>query len=97
MTFASPALTHLALHVRDVEACIEFYRDYCGMQIIHERPDKSGRIVWLSEPGKEREFIFVILPGGPGRDQSERDFSHFGFALDSRDAVDALAARADAA
>jgi len=39
----------------------------------------------------------VLLPGGPGRDQAERDYSHFGFALDSREAVDAIAARAEKA
>ncbi|MDA0261958.1 MAG: VOC family protein, partial [Proteobacteria bacterium] len=35
--------------------------------------------------------------GGPGRNQGEGDFSHFGFALESRQAVDAAAARADQA
>lgn len=98
---SAPALTHIALHVRDVEACVAFYRDYCGMGVVHERPDKNadegGRIVWMAEPGRDREFIFVVLPGGPGRDQGERDFSHFGFALESRAAVDDLAARAQTA
>jgi len=36
----------------------------------------------------------VLLPGGPGRDQAGSDFSHLGFALESRAAVDALAERA---
>ncbi|MFQ5775905.1 MAG: VOC family protein [Kiloniellaceae bacterium] len=90
----TPTFTHLALHVRDLDACIAFYRDFCAMTVVHEREDGGTRVVWLAEPGREREFIFVLLPGGPGRDQAERDFSHFGFALDSRAAVDALAARA---
>ncbi len=98
---AAPTLTHLALHVRDLEACVAFYRDFCAMTVVHERDAKSdgggGQVVWLAEPGREREFIFVLLAGGPGRDQGERDFSHFGFALDSRAAVDALADRAAAA
>lgn len=64
----TPTFTHLALHVRDLEACIAFYRDYCAMEIVHERHDGGTRIVWLAEPGREREFIFVLLPGGPGRD-----------------------------
>ena len=94
-----PVMTHLALQVRDLEACIAFYRDYCGMEVVHERavPDTGERIVWLAEPGRGKEFIFVLLPGGPGRDQGARDFSHFGFALDSKAAVDAIAARAEAA
>jgi len=90
-------MTHLALHVRDVEACIAFYARHCHMRIIHERPKKSAgrpsRIVWMAEPGREREFIFVLLPGGPGRSQAETDFSHLGFALESRAAVDAAADR----
>lgn len=93
----TPNLTHLALHVRDLEACVAFYRDYCAMVSVHERGQGPERIVWLAEPGREQEFIFVLLPGGPGRDQAEGDFSHFGFALESKAAVDRLAARAEAA
>ena len=90
----TPALTHLALHVRDLEACVAFYRDFCAMRIVHERDDGAGgRVVWLAEPRREREFIFVLLAGGPGRDQGDRDYSHFGFALASRTAVDAIAER----
>jgi len=89
------SLTHLALHVRDLEACVAFYRSYCGMRVTHDRAadDAGNRIVWMAEPGREQEFVFVLLPGGPGRGQSERDFSHFGFALESRAAVDAVAER----
>lgn len=91
-----PTLTHLALHVADLDACIAFYRDYCGMALCHDRIDEGKRVVWLAEPGHEHEFIIVLIPGGPGRDQSTEDFSHFGFALPDRDAVDAIAERARA-
>jgi catechol 2,3-dioxygenase-like lactoylglutathione lyase family enzyme len=88
----SAHLTHIALHVKDLERCVEFYREYCGLNIVRERHDGAGkRIVWLAEPGRESEFIFVLLPGGPGRRPVERDFSHFGFALGSRQAVDVMA------
>jgi catechol 2,3-dioxygenase-like lactoylglutathione lyase family enzyme len=93
----TPAFTHLALHVRDLEACIAFYRDFCGLRLVHQREDAGSRVVWLAEPGREKDFIIVLLPGGPGRDQQEGDFSHLGFALDSRDAVDAIAARGQVA
>ncbi len=94
----TPTLTHLALHVRDLEACVAFYRDFCGMSCVHERADAAGgRVVWLAEPGRETEFILVVLAGGPGRDQGEQDYSHFGFALASRAAVDAIAEKARAA
>ncbi len=92
-----PTLTHLALHVPDLDACIAFYTRFCGMRVFHERPGKGSRIVWMAEPGKEREFIFVIMPGGMDRSLAENDYSHFGFAMASREEVDAIAelARAD--
>ncbi|MCR9140863.1 MAG: VOC family protein [bacterium] len=98
-----PTLTHIALHVADLESCIEFYRSYCGMQIIHERspekssadsPDAGKRIVWMAEAGRERELIFVLMPGGRPQTPAPRDYGHIGFALESRAAVDRIAERA---
>jgi catechol 2,3-dioxygenase-like lactoylglutathione lyase family enzyme len=86
-----PTLTHLALHVPDLDACIGFYERFCGMHVFHERAGKGSRIVWMAEPGKEREFIFVIMPGGQDRALASNDYSHFGFAMSSRSEVDAIA------
>ena len=91
-----PSLTHLALHVRDLDACIRFYESYGEMRVVHDRVAGGHRVVWLAEEGREKEFILVVLPGGPGRNQAEKDFSHLGFALESRDAVDTIAERARA-
>ncbi|WP_017938988.1 VOC family protein [Zestomonas thermotolerans] len=90
-----PTLTHLALHVPDLEACVDFYRRYCNLRVIHERPGKGSRIVWMAEPGKEHQFILVIMPGGEPRRLAPDDYSHFGFAVESREQVDAIAARAE--
>lgn len=98
----TPRLTHLALHVRDLDATAAFYQDYCSMRPIHERKgghernDGGTRVLWLAEPGRDKDFIIVMMPGGPGRDQADRDYSHLGFACESREAVDAIAARAEA-
>ena len=89
-----PTMTHIALHVKDLDACLQFYQTFCQMKITHERSSRGHRIVWLAEEGRESEFIFVLLPGGPGRQQAAADFSHFGFALASRAAVDAIAEQA---
>lgn len=94
-----PNLTHIALHVADLNACIDFYREYCAMRIIHERPaasesDPDRRIVWMAEAGREREMIFVLMPGGQAREQDRGDYAHIGFALESREAVDRVATRA---
>ncbi len=92
----NPCLTHFAYHVRDLEASIAFYERFCGLRKVHERSGSGPeeRVVWLAEPGREREFIFVFLSGGPERHRSERDFSHLGFALESKEAVDRIAALA---
>jgi len=52
------------------------------------------RIVWMAESGKEQDFILVMLPGGPGKQQQANDFSHLGFAMTSKQAVDDIALRA---
>jgi catechol 2,3-dioxygenase-like lactoylglutathione lyase family enzyme len=91
------SLTHIAMHVQDSAACIDFYNGYAGMNVVHERPHSNGKVTWMAERGREKDFILVLLPGGPGKEQNEHDFSHLGFAMASRDAVDAIADRARAA
>jgi len=92
-------LTHIALHVNDIDACEAFYTDFCGLRAVHGRrdPETGARVVWLAEHGREQDFIYVLISGGPGRDQAEKDYSHAGFALESRGDVNAVAARAKAA
>ncbi|MFQ5971257.1 MAG: VOC family protein [Alphaproteobacteria bacterium] len=86
-----PVLTHLALQVRDLRACVAFYRDYCGLEVVRER---EGGVTWLAEPGRGHEFILVLLPGGEGRDPRRHDFGHLGYACASRAEVDAVADKA---
>ena len=87
-----PVLTHIALHVADLERCREFYRDYCGMETYHQREDDSG-VVWLAEP-RRNDLILVLIPGGAGQVHPASDYSHLGFAVNSREDVDAIAERA---
>lgn len=89
-----PRLTHLALHVRDLDACLRFYADFCGLQETHRRESGPQTIVWLAEPGREQDLVFVLMNGGEDLHLGSRDYRHFGFALPSRKAVDALAERA---
>lgn len=94
---APPTLTHVALHVHDLDASIRFYQRYCGLRVIHERDGgPQQRVVWLAEPGREKEMIFVLLSGGRGRAQSAEDYGHLGFACGSRADVDRIAADARA-
>jgi catechol 2,3-dioxygenase-like lactoylglutathione lyase family enzyme len=96
MSRSGPSLTHIALQVRNLDTSASFYGSYCGLKIVHERNDRGTRILWLAEPGRERDFILVLMPGGHGRVQAEGDYSHLGFALASRAEVDAVAQRAQA-
>lgn len=89
-----PRLTHLALHVTDIDACIEFYQYYCHMEISHERCTGHQRIVWMAEPEREKEFVFVLMNGGRNLNLSKDDYRHFGFAVASRVLVDDIAPRA---
>lgn len=96
ITVMSSKLTHVALHVRDVEVSRAFYEDYCGLGVVHERPSRGGdsTIYWMAGKGQERDFVIVILPGGARPAQPSGDFSHLGIALDSEAAVEAIARRA---
>ena len=87
-------LTHVALHVKNVTACVDFFQRYVGLEVVRDRESHGKHVLWLAEPGHEHAFIFVLIPGGPGHQQAENDFSHLGFALPSKAAVDEIAARA---
>ena len=87
-------LTHLALQVANLDRCVGFYKDFCSMRVVHDRSRETRRVVWLASPDREDDFVIVLLPGGSGRTQSTDDFSHLGFALDSREAVDVIAEKA---
>jgi len=91
-----PILTHLAIQVRDLDRAITFYREFCGMKIVHDRGEFSKRVVWMAEPGKEKTFIMVFMEGQGKPPQSDHDYSHLGFALPSKAAVDAIARLAEA-
>jgi catechol 2,3-dioxygenase-like lactoylglutathione lyase family enzyme len=91
-----PVLTHFALAVHDLAASVAFYGRYCGLRISRDRGSGSDRVVWLAEPGRERELILVLMEGDARAPQAPGDYSHFGFALASREEVDEVARRARA-
>ena len=91
----SPRITHIALHVKDLDACIDFYQTFCDMSTVHQRVAGKQRIVWMAEEGRESDFIFVMLEGGDNLSLSDQDYRHFGFAVDSRQAVDDIAQEAE--
>ncbi len=84
---ADLGLTHVALPATDLDASIDFYARFAGMQVVHRRPE----VVWLSD--KTRPFIIVLIESeevtGP-----LAPVAHLGVGCASREAVDALCERA---
>lgn len=98
MAERNPRLTHVALYVADADATRRFYEEFVGLHVVHERVDDGIHVIWLSEAPSDPDFVIVALGVAP---QSDNKFpprlAHFGYDLPSRLAVDAVAARAEAA
>ena len=90
----NPAFTHFAMHVGDLGRSVAFYSDYCGLKVVDEHGEgPNDHAVWMSEEGRETEYVFVLLLGGKAHVQPKEDLSHFGFALGSKEEVDAVSER----
>ena len=94
-------LTHIALHVCNVEASVQFYREYAGLHDIHSRGDDQSCVGWISD--LKRPFGLVLLQrrGGPVRRWLANQLggfrpalAHIGVALSSRAEVDVLCEKA---
>jgi catechol 2,3-dioxygenase-like lactoylglutathione lyase family enzyme len=83
-----PHLTHVALWCKDIDRSIDFYRKYCGLEVVHDRrePD-DGRVVWVGEHSSRSRFVIVLIARSESR-AAESSFAHFGFSCASRADVD---------
>jgi len=66
----APTMTHLAMHVKDLSACIDFYERYCAMYIAHDRDPDGHRVVWPVGPEYSNTLIsreFVQVERSPPR------------------------------
>jgi catechol 2,3-dioxygenase-like lactoylglutathione lyase family enzyme len=86
-----PRMTHICLHVDNLQACSRFYRSYCGFEVATDRSVDGEGSVYLRAPGKSAEPVLQLKSGGKPRRADKSDDSHFGFAVDSRDRVDEIA------
>jgi catechol 2,3-dioxygenase-like lactoylglutathione lyase family enzyme len=91
-----PLLTHVALGVRDVERSISFYRRHVCLHVVHDRTDHGVRVVWLSEVERDPRFVLVCIERATEPKSGDTSLMHLGFALASRDEVDAAAEAARA-
>jgi catechol 2,3-dioxygenase-like lactoylglutathione lyase family enzyme len=88
-----PALTHVALGVRDAAASVTFYQFHAQLSIVHDRFDGT-RVVWLSDHEDHPAFVLVLIEGAAKGTAFPSSLLHFGFAVASRDQVDEIAAQA---
>ena len=86
-----PRLTHLCLHVENLEDCVAFYHRYCHMEVIDDRSEGGEGSIYMSETGRQNELVFQFKSGGVNLTLSENDEQHFGFVVESREAVDDIA------
>jgi catechol 2,3-dioxygenase-like lactoylglutathione lyase family enzyme len=91
-----PVLTHVALGVRSLDRTIAFYRKHVQLHVVHERNDGGMRVVWLSERETDPEFVLVLFEVAEAGARKSGALQHLGYAVGSRDEVDAAAAAARA-
>jgi catechol 2,3-dioxygenase-like lactoylglutathione lyase family enzyme len=87
-------LTHIALHVNAMDACIGFYQRYCNLEITDDQERGGRRVVLMAEPGRGANFVLQLIGGGRDKAPTPEEDQHLGFAVDSREEVDRLAAMA---
>lgn len=87
-------LTHIALHVDAMDACIEFYKRYCNLEVTDDQVRGGRRVVLMAEPGQGTSFVLQLMGGGADTAPRPDEDRHLGFAVDSREEVDRLAAMA---
>ena len=100
-----PRWTHVALRVRDIEASIDWYTTFTPLEVLQRNEDEFGFGVWLGMPDTaDKPFILVLAQFLPETDpfagspqEVLAPFAHFGMELPTREAVDEMAARGEAA
>jgi len=87
-------LTHIALHVDAIEECVRFYQHYCDLEVTDDQVRGGRRVVLMAEPGRSQNFVLQLMAGGADKEATPKEDHHIGFAVDSREEVDRLAALA---
>ena len=83
-------MTHVAVRTTDMDASVDFYRRYAGLQIVHERVDNGIRVVWMSHRPDDPDFVIVLLDMPHERTLEPSSMDHFGFAVVSRKEIDRI-------
>lgn len=75
-------LAHIALTVRDIEACIEFYEKKLGFRVAFDYRDEEGKVKAAYLHIGERTFIELFL-GEPDAPTANPAYRHFSLEVDN--------------
>lgn len=95
--------THIALHVKDVEATIAWYERFTHLTVLARDEDEDGKSAWIGDSKGASPFVLVVGqfyeghdPFAPMAHHPMGPFAHIGIELASKQAVDDVAALAKA-
>lgn len=89
-----PRCTHVALFCRDLAASVSFYAQHVGLHEVHRRTEHGMTVAWMAEEGRDNDFVLVLLGMAPPGANGPGAVAHLGYAVDSREDVDAAARHA---
>lgn len=100
-----PRWTHIALRCADIDATIAWFIEFTPIELIDKREDEMGYGAWLGMKGETNNpFILVLAQFFDGKDPfgdapiaTLAPFAHLGMELPTKEAVDEIAAKAEAA
>jgi catechol 2,3-dioxygenase-like lactoylglutathione lyase family enzyme len=87
--------THFTLPVSNLGLSVQFFTEECGLSVVRDRRAEGGTTVWLGPkpaPGCDPDFVLVAYQG-----DVKQPLDHFGFQMETREQVTAVAERARAA
>jgi catechol 2,3-dioxygenase-like lactoylglutathione lyase family enzyme len=84
-------LDHIAMLTADPERAAQFYTEWAGMRVIHQRqdPGSSHRVSWVRLAHDQSGLIIVLVESDERVAKGRMD--HFGFHVSSRADVDEIA------
>lgn len=94
--------THIALPATDIDATIAWYEEFTPLRLLDRREDADGYGAWLGHPDMvDTPFILVLVSFFKDQDGPKQPimapFAHIGIEVTSREEVEAIAARGEAA
>jgi catechol 2,3-dioxygenase-like lactoylglutathione lyase family enzyme len=97
----TPRWTHIALPSVDIDTSIAWYEKFTPLVVVERFEDAMGKSAWLGHEGQsDPPFVLVLVMfyKDQGRKQPQlAPFAHIGVEVPTREALEEIAARAEAA